>query len=98
MSKKRRKFTSEFKSKVAIEALKERYSLSELAQRFELHPNQISQWKQEFLEKSSDVFDKKSSQPKEKEVDLDKLYVKIGKLEVERDFLKKSLKQLDLLK
>lgn len=98
MSKKRRKFTSEFKSKVAIEALKERYSLSELAQRFELHPNQISQWKQEFLEKSSDVFDKKSSQPKEEEVDLDKLYVKIGKLEVERDFLKKSLKQLDLLK
>lgn len=98
MSKKRRKFTSEFKSKVAIEALKERYSLSELAQRFELHPNQISQWKQEFLEKSSDVFDKKSSQPKEKEADLDKLYVKIGKLEVERDFLKKSLKQLDLLK
>jgi len=98
MSKKRRKFTSEFKSKVAIEALKERYSLSELAQRFELHPNQISQWKQEFLEKSSDVFDKKSSQPKEEEVDLDKLYVKIGKLEVERDFLKKSLKHLDLLK
>jgi len=98
MNKKRRKFTSEFKSKVAIEALKERYSLSELAQRFELHPNQISQWKQEFLEKSSDVFDKKSSQPKEEEVDLDKLYVKIGKLEVERDFLKKSLKHLDLLK
>jgi len=63
-----------------------------------LHPNQISQWKQEFLEKSSDVFDKKSSQPKEEEVDLDKLYVKIGKLEVERDFLKKSLKHLDLLK
>lgn len=98
MSKKRRKFTSEFKAKVAIEALKERYSLSELAQRFELHPNQISQWKQEFLEKSSGVFDKKSSQPKEEEVDLDKLYVKIGKLEVERDFLKKSLKQLDPLK
>jgi transposase-like protein len=61
MRKSRRKFTSEFKSKVAIEALKERYSLSELAERFELHPNQISQWKQEFLEKSSDVFDKKSS-------------------------------------
>ena len=43
MRKTRRKFTSEFKSKVAIEALKERYSLSELADRFELHPNQISQ-------------------------------------------------------
>lgn len=98
MRKTRRKFSSEFKTKVALEALKERYSLSELAERFELHPNQISQWKQEFLEKSSDIFDRKSSKPKEKEVDLDKLYTKIGKLEVERDFLKKSLKQLDLLK
>ncbi len=97
MRKSRRKFTSEFKTKVAIEALKERYSLSELAERFELHPNQISQWKQEFLEKASDVFDKKSSKPKEQEVDLDKLYAKIGKLEVERDYLKKSLKKLDLL-
>lgn len=98
MKKTRRKFTSEFKSKVSLEALKERYSLSELAGRFELHPNQISQWKQEFLEKSKDVFDKKTTQPVEKEVDLDKLYAKIGKLEVERDFLKKNLKKLNLLK
>jgi transposase-like protein len=97
MKKTRRKFTSEFKSKVAIEALKERYSLSELAERFELHPNQISQWKQEFLEKSKDVFDKKSPKSKEEQVDLDKLYAKIGKLEVERDYLKKNLKKLDLL-
>lgn len=98
MRKTRRKFTSEFKTKVAIEALKERYSLAELAERFELHPNQISQWKQEFLEKSSDVFDKKSTKSKEKEVDLDKLYAKIGKLEMERDYLKKNLKKLDLLR
>lgn len=98
MKKTRRKFTSEFKSKVALEALKERYSLSELAERFELHPNQISQWKQEFLEKSKGVFDKKGNKAKEEEVDLDKLYAKIGKLEVERDFLKKNLKKLDLLK
>ena len=97
MRKTRRKFTSEFKSKVAIEALKERYSLSELAERFELHPNQISQWKQEFLEKSKDVFDKKSSKSKEDQVDLYTLYTKIGQLEVERDYLKKNLKKLDLL-
>lgn len=90
MRKSRRKFTSEFKTKVSLEALKERYSLSELAERFELHPNQISQWKQEFLEKSSSVFDKKSTKSQEKEVDLDKLYAKIGKLEMERDYLKKT--------
>jgi len=97
MRKNRRKFTSEFKSKVAIEALKERYSLSELAERFELHPNQISQWKQEFLEKSKDIFDNKTPKDKEKQVDIDNLYAKIGKLEVERDYLKKNLKKLDLL-
>lgn len=97
MKKTRRKFTSEFKVKVAIEALKERHSLSELAERFELHPNQISQWKQEFLEKSSTVFDNKASKTEETEVDLDKLYAKIGKLEMERDFLKKNLKKLELL-
>ena len=97
MRKTRRKFTSEFKSKVAIEALKERYSLSELAERFELHPNQISQWKQEFLEKSKDVFDKKSSKSKEDQDELDTLYTKIGQLEVARDYLKKNLKKLDLL-
>lgn len=98
MRKTRRKFSSEFKSKVALEAVKERYSLSEIAERFELHPNQISQWKQEFIEKSKDVFDKKTNKPQEKEVDLDQLYAKIGRLEVERDYLKKNLRKLDLLK
>jgi hypothetical protein len=56
-----------------------------------LQPNQISQWKQEFLDKSKDVFDKKSpNKPKEEQVDIDKLYAKNGKLEVERDYLKKT--------
>lgn len=55
-----------------------------------MHPNQINQWKQEFLEKSSSVFDNKQDESAQDEVDLDKLYAKIGKLEVERDFLKKT--------
>lgn len=50
MKKSRRKFTDAFKAKVAIEALRERETLSELAQRFEIHPNQISIWKRAFLE------------------------------------------------
>jgi transposase len=95
MKRTRRKFSSEFKSQVAIEALKERYTLTELAQKFELHPNQISQWKQEFLERSKSIFEtdniRKTDQP---EVDLEKLYGKIGRLEMERDFLKKSLNKL----
>jgi len=93
MKQKRRKFSAAFKAQVAIEALKERESLAELSKRFELHPTMISKWKQEFLENSSEVFDKRTSEP-EKEVDLDKLYSKIGQLEMENDFLKKSLKKI----
>lgn len=95
MRRQRRKFSSEFKVKVAIEALKERHTLSELAERFELHPNQISQWKQEFLERSRQIFEdspKKSAKPVLE--DPERLYSKIGRLEMERDFLKKSLAKL----
>ena len=95
MRRQRRKFSSEFKVKVAIEALKERHTLSELAKRFELHPNQISQWKQEFLERSRQIFEdspKKSAKPVLEDPEI--LYSKIGRLEMERDFLKKSLTKL----
>jgi transposase len=95
MKRTRRKFSSEFKSQVAIGALKERYTLTELAQKFELHPNQISQWKQEFLERSKSIFETENSRKTDQpEVDLEKLYGKIGRLEMERDFLKKSLNKL----
>jgi transposase-like protein len=93
----RRKFTATFKAEVAIEALKERETLSELAIRYDLHPNQISQWKLEFLEKSASVFSTKKENAQEDQVDADQLYSKIGKLEVENDFLKKSLKKLGRL-
>jgi len=95
MKKKRRKFTSAFKARVAIEALKERETLAELSKRFEVHPNMISKWKQEFLERSAEVFEKKG-QEKDQEKDLEDLYTKIGKLEMENDFLKKNLKKIGL--
>ncbi len=60
MKKSRRKFTDAFKAKVAIEALREREALSELAQRFEIHPNQISIWKREFLENAENAFASKN--------------------------------------
>ncbi len=92
MKQKRRKFSGAFKAKVALEALKERETLAELSNRFEVHPNMISKWKQEFLERSGEIFDKKTDA--ESEVDPEKLYAKIGQLEIENDFLKKSLNKI----
>lgn len=97
MKRKRRKFSSGFKAKVALEAIKERETLAELAIRFEVHPNQISTWKQEFLSKADQVFEKQNSKSEESQVDPEKLYAKIGQLEMEREFLKKSLQKLDRL-
>lgn len=94
MKGKRRKFSAAFKAKVAIEALKERESLAELSKRFEIHPNMISKWKQEFLENSSAAFEKEKDITKE--VDTEKLYARIGRLELEKEFLKKSLDKLGL--
>lgn len=87
---KRRKFSNAFKHRVVIEALKERQTLSELGQKFDLHPHQITNWKKEFLEKSKEVFGKpgKKNDSKRKE---DELYKEIGKLKVENEFLKKNL-------
>ena len=95
MKTSRRKFSGAFKAQVAIEALKERDSLAELSKKFEVHPNMISKWKQEFLERAAEVFETKSPD-KQAQVDIDRLYSKIGQLEMERDFLKKVSKKLGL--
>ena len=94
MKKSRRKFSSAFKARVAIEAIKDREPLAELSMRYEVHSTMISKWKMEFLEKSTGVFDKKSDE--EPGVDPEELYTKIGKLEMENDFLKKSLHKTGL--
>ncbi len=95
MKAKRQKHSGAFKAKVAIEALQERETLSELAKKYEIHPNQIARWKKEFLERAPQLFEKPALEKKE-ETDLDKLYAKIEQLEMEREFLKKNLKKLGL--
>lgn len=95
MKTQRQKHSGAFKAKVAIEALQERESIHELASKYGIHPNMISRWKKEFLERAPDLFDK-PGQEKKDGADLEKLYAKIGQLEMERDFLKKNLKKLGL--
>ncbi|HHH52708.1 MAG TPA: transposase, partial [Bacteroidetes bacterium] len=77
---KRRKFTSKFKTKVVLEALKERNSLSELAQKYELSPAQISSWKKSFLANSEAIFEQKKPQISESEAERDRLLKAIGEL------------------
>lgn len=95
MKTSRRKFSGVFKAQVAIEALKERETLAELSKRFEVHPTVISKWKQEFIERAGEIFETKAPD-KQAQVDLEKLYSKIGQLEMDCDFLKKASKKLGL--
>ncbi len=95
MKAKRRKFSAAFKAQVALSAIQERESLAELSRRYEVHPNMISKWKNEFMERSSEIFETKAPEVNfEKE--REKLYAKIGQLEVERDWLKKNLNKIGL--
>ena len=95
MKKQRRKFSSAFKAKVAIEAVKERMTLAEISRKYEVHSNMISKWKREFLERSAEIFESKSPVENHQK-DKEELYAKIGKLEMECDWLKKISKRAGL--
>jgi transposase-like protein len=95
MKAKRRKFTAAFKAQVAIEALKERETLAEISKRFEVHPTIISKWKQEFLSRAAEIFETQAPE-EDFEAEREKLHAKIGKLQVENDWLKKISKRAGL--
>ena len=89
----RRKFTSEFKSKVCLEAIKEQQTIEALSKKHDLHPTQINSWKKEFIEKAPSVFGKEGSagaEGSDKEQLIQLLYAQIGELKVANDFLKKN--------
>ena len=91
MSNKRKRYTPEFKAKVALAALREEETISELAARFGVHPTMISSWKRALLQGAADIFDKGQKSRKQTEQQIDELYRQIGRLQVERDFLSKKL-------
>lgn len=92
MKRKRRTFSPDFKLKVILAALQERETLSELSQKYDLHPNQISKWKTEFLDNATHYLKSPNKGSKaEESVDVKELYAKIGQLQMELDFLKKKL-------
>lgn len=89
----RKKYTSKFKTKVVLEALKERSSVAELAQKYDIAPQQIHQWKREFLSGAESVFEGKGRSKKtQAEEEKDALLKAIGQLKVENDFLKNALR------
>ncbi len=91
MSKKRKQYPPEFKAKVALAAIKNEETISELAQRYGVHTNMITTWKRALLDGASDVFDKGRKSRKKTEAQVDELHRQIGKLKVENDFLSRKL-------
>ena len=94
----RRNHTAAFKAKVALAALKGEKTLLELAQQFDVHANQITQWKSQLLEGAAGVFGGEAKAgPAEAAVDLKSLHAKIGQLALENDFLEGALTKAGLL-
>ena len=83
----KKKYSSKFKAKVALAAIKGEETTSQIASRFGIHPSQVRLWKREFLDNAPLVFEKNNSEEKKLKKQLDTLYKKIGQVTVERDFL-----------
>jgi transposase len=89
---KRRQFSTDFKAKVALEAIRGELTLAEIAKKYDVHPNMIAGWKRRLIEQSASLFARGvSDQDKDADARIKELHAKIGQLTIEADFLKKGL-------
>ena len=91
MGKKRKTHSPQFKAKVALAAIQNDETTSQIASRFGVHPTMVSTWKRQMLEGAADIFDKNHKARKRAEARTDELYRQIGELKVENDFLSRKL-------
>ena len=90
----RRRFTADFKAKVALEALRGDKTIQEIATRYRVHPNQVSTWKRQALDGLGAIFSNGIDNVRvDHESEIHGLHAKIGQLTVERDFLARGLKR-----
>jgi transposase-like protein len=95
MTKKRRRFSPDFKFRVALEAAKGQRTISELSSEYSVHPNQISHWKRQLLENGADVFSQNGGHgQRDQEAVQTELYEQIGRLKMELEWVKKKSAQL----
>lgn len=95
----RKRYSADFKSKVALEAIKGEQTLAELAAKYEIHHTMIAQWKRQAIEGMAATFSGKTeTAPSASEAEVEKLHAKIGQLLVERDFLRDASVRLGLIR
>jgi transposase-like protein len=94
MKRKRRTHSPEFKSKVALAAIQGDLTMAEMVKKFDIHANQISEWKKQLLSGAPDVFGKGAKKAEDTEEVVQALHAKIGQLTMENDFLERGLERI----
>jgi transposase len=92
----RRNHTPAFKAKVALAALRNDRTMAQLAEQFDVHPNQVTTWKDQLIEAAADLFERGSHGKPAPQIDIKTLHAKIGELTLENDFLERALGEAGL--